>query len=121
MLLDQILQAHGGTDRWAKLSTVTGQVAYGGPFWEFKGHADFASTETFEADLHSEHIRQVDQATGRVIVFDKKKDRVSVTAADGTLLDELTGARATFDGFTPKRSGALRRSPTSAVTRHGTT
>jgi hypothetical protein len=107
MLLDQILQAHGGATRWENLTAVTGRVTFGGPFWEFKGHGDFASTESFEADLHSERIRQVDQATGRTIVFDKNKDRVTVTAADGTVLDELTGARATFDGFTPETQWSI--------------
>lgn len=98
-LLSHVIESNGGLDRWNGASTVSTRITYGGPFWEFKGQAGFAGTELVEADLHSERIRQVQQDTGRVTEFDKSADRVTVTAADGTLIDALDHPRASFHGY----------------------
>jgi hypothetical protein len=47
-LLERVLEAHGGLDPWKKLSTLSARITYGGPFWEFKGHADFVGTVTVD-------------------------------------------------------------------------
>jgi hypothetical protein len=99
-LLEQILTANGGTERWNAITTVTAEVTFGGPFWEFKGQPDFASTELVEASARGEFIRQTDVKTGRTVVFDKSQDRVTVTDADGTVIDELEHPRHSFDGYT---------------------
>ena len=98
-LLSHVLEAHGGPDRWNNASTITSRITFGGPFWEFKGQSDFAGTNLVEAFVHEERIRQVQEGTGRVVEFDKKADRVTVTAADGTLIDALDHPRATFEGY----------------------
>ncbi|RJU03262.1 hypothetical protein D6T65_04055 [Arthrobacter frigidicola] len=99
-LLEQVLEANGGLDRWKNLNTFTARIAYGGPFWEFKGQPDVVGTDLVEASLQEQRTRHTQEGTGRVIEYDKKSDRVTVTAADGTLIEELTNPRASFEGYT---------------------
>ncbi|MFE5144106.1 hypothetical protein ACFRDV_41925 [Streptomyces fagopyri] len=106
-LLTRVLEAQGGLDRWKSLSAVTARITYGGPFWEFKGHADFAGPEITEAHAQEEYIRQVQELTGRTVVYDRKADRVTVTAADGEILATLDNPRSSFDGFTPETPWSL--------------
>lgn len=106
-LLARVLQANGGLDHWRSLSTLTARIDYGGPFWEFKGHPDFVGTDTVEADLQKQSIRQVQESTGRTVVFDKAADRVTVTDADGTVIETLDDPRSTFDGYTPETPWSL--------------
>lgn len=101
-LLSKILEAHGGLDRWKKLSTLTARITYDGPFWEFKGHADFVGDDVVEAALQKEHSEHRQQSTGRTVVFDREADRVTVTGHDGQVLVDLHEPRSTFDGFTPE-------------------
>ncbi|MEH1168905.1 hypothetical protein V6V47_26310 [Micromonospora sp. CPCC 205539] len=98
-LLASVIERHGGLDRWNAASTLTARITYGGPFWEFKGQPEFAGTELVEADLHRERIRHVQEGTGRITEYDREADRITVTAADGTPIEELTHPRATFDGY----------------------
>lgn len=97
-LLNEINETHGGLERWHDATTIEADVAYGGPFWELKGVADFAGTDHVVADIHRQHIKLA-QPSGRVIDFDKDTDVVTVTAADGTA-ERLEHPRASFDGYT---------------------
>ncbi|MCG5444985.1 hypothetical protein NIE79_003428 [Micromonospora sp. NIE79] len=106
-LLAKVIERHGGLDRWNTASTLTTRLTYGGPFWAFKGRPDFDSTELVEADLHRERIRHVQEGTGQVTEYDIDTDRVTVTAADGSLIDELTNPRASFAGYTGESQWSL--------------
>jgi hypothetical protein len=99
-LLDKVLIAHGGKARWDALEKVKATITYGGPFWAFKGNADFAVTELVEADLYQEWIRHTEPITGRVIEYYKKADRVVIFNRDGEIVDELENPRASFEGYT---------------------
>ncbi|MBP2472080.1 hypothetical protein JOF53_000952 [Crossiella equi] len=99
-LLTGVLAAHGGLARWRGASTLRATVTSGGPFWASKGHPDFAATDQVEARLQEQHLRVTSSASGRVFVYSKKEDRVSVTEADGTVVAELDNPRATFAGYT---------------------
>ncbi|MFC3505318.1 hypothetical protein ACFOOK_30750 [Micromonospora krabiensis] len=101
-LLSRVVEAHGGLDRWKNLSTLTARITYGGPFWEFKGHADFVGDDLVEASLQAERSIHRQQATGRTVVLDRAADRVTVTGRDGEVLADLREPRATFDGYTPE-------------------
>ncbi|RSM87401.1 hypothetical protein DMH04_10185 [Kibdelosporangium aridum] len=106
-LLTKVLDAHGGLDRYRSVSTITLNVAFGGPFWEFKGHADFVDTGEVEADLHSQKIRHRQLTTGRTIEFDRAQNLVAVTSADGDVIDQLKNPRATFEGYTTESKWSL--------------
>ncbi|MHA7264591.1 hypothetical protein ACX80W_15470 [Arthrobacter sp. TMN-37] len=106
-LLEQVVAANGGLDRWKNLTTSTARITYGGPFWEFKGQPDVVGTDLVEASLQEERTRHTQEGTGRVVEYDKKTDRVTVTAADGTLIEELNNPRASFEGYTPETQWSL--------------
>ncbi|RKR92304.1 hypothetical protein BDK92_6742 [Micromonospora pisi] len=106
-LLEHVLKANGGLDHWKSLSTLNARITYGGPFWEFKGHADFVGTETVEASLQNEHIRHVQESTGRTTVFDRAANRVTVSDADGRVIETLDDPRRTFAGYTPETQWSL--------------
>jgi len=55
-LLDYVLDAHGGINRWNRLHSVEGQFSIGGAIWTFKGVPDALKDVTIVADLHSERI-----------------------------------------------------------------
>jgi len=97
-LLDKIIAAHGGLEPWRTATTIEADVAYGGPFWGFKGVGDFVGTDHVVADVHREHIT-LTQPSGRVIEFDKQADLVRVTHPDGTT-ERLAHPRSSFDGYT---------------------
>jgi hypothetical protein len=99
-LLGGVLEAHGGLDRWRKFSTLSARIRYGGPFWEFKGHADFLGVNTVEASVQKQYFRQFEESTGRSILFDKSANRVTITGADGKVIEALDNPRATFAGYT---------------------
>lgn len=106
-LLAKVIDAYGGFDRYNQVSTIELDVTYGGPFWDFKGHADFAGTEATIADLHSQKITQLNLETGRKVEFDQEKSLVTVTSANGTVLDNLKNPRDTFEGYTPDTKWSL--------------
>ena len=39
-LLDYVLDAHGGLNRWSGVSTLTAKLAADGPFWKLRGFPD---------------------------------------------------------------------------------
>ncbi|MGI5414076.1 hypothetical protein ACQEV9_45740 [Streptomyces chartreusis] len=96
-LLEQIQKTHGGR-RWRKAQVIEAHVAYGGPFWAFKGVADFVGTDHVVADVHRQRIR-LTQPSGRVIAFDKYADVLTVTEPHGAV-ERLWHPRASFDGYT---------------------
>jgi len=95
-LLRLVLDAHGGLDHWRSLTTLTARITYGGPFWAAMGRPDFVGVDRVEADLKRQRFHQVQESTGRTVVHDKAADLVTVTAADGTVLEELLHPRSTF-------------------------
>lgn len=99
-LLEQVLKAHGGLDRYRTVERMSTEIIYEGPFWEFKGHADFAGTEEVVADLHTQKIRSHQPSTGRLVDFEQATGLVTVTNAEGEVVEELKNPRATFEGYT---------------------
>ena len=89
-----MIEHHGRTDRWNTASTLTTRLTEGGPIRAFKGRPDFNRTELVEADLHRQRIRHVQQGTGQITEHDSHTDRVTVTGADRSRIDELRNPRA---------------------------
>jgi hypothetical protein len=36
-LLAEVIDAHGGLDRWSRITGMTARMTIGGPFWAYKG------------------------------------------------------------------------------------
>ena len=54
-LLDYVLDAHGGLNRWSGVSTLTAKLAAGGPFWKLRGFPDAFGDETLTVDVRRQH------------------------------------------------------------------
>src|SRR5258708_23985673 len=54
-LLDFVLDAHGGLNRWSGVSTLTAKLAAGGPFWGQQGFPDAVGDETLTIDTRRQH------------------------------------------------------------------
>lgn len=101
-LLSSVLEAHGGLDKWANLNGLKAEIVYSGPFWGYKGQPEFAGVEIVEADLQQQRILSTNAASGRVVEYNREQDRVTVSAADGSLLHALDRPRASFAGYGPE-------------------
>jgi hypothetical protein len=96
-LLDAVLEAHGGVDRWRRSSTIEATIVTGGKLWEIKGqpqdpvprrmtvalHREWASVRPFGAD---------DQKT------DFTPERVAIEKLDGRVVAERDNPRESFAG-----------------------
>src|ERR1700733_739858 len=54
-LLDIVLEAHGGLDRWNQLSTIRAKMTVAGAIWEFKQKPGLLTDVTFESGIHDQH------------------------------------------------------------------
>ncbi|MBW0019964.1 MAG: hypothetical protein JO236_20805 [Mycobacterium sp.] len=96
-LLDAVLDAHGGLDRWRQFSSMTATIVSGGKLWEMKGQPqdplprrmivalqrEWASVQPFGA---------ADQKT------DFTPDRVAIEKLDGRVVSERSDPRESFAG-----------------------
>ncbi len=53
-LLDAVLEAHGGLDRWRQFSTVDATIVSGGKLWEIKGQPQDPAPRRMTVALHRE-------------------------------------------------------------------
>jgi hypothetical protein len=96
-LLSAALHAHGGIDRWRRLSRVEATIVTGGGLWAIKGQPQDSRPRRMSAALHREW------ASVRPFGADDQKtdftpDRVAIEKLDGTIVSERTAPRSSFDG-----------------------
>ena len=96
-LLDAVLDAHGGLDKWRQFSEVQATIVTGGQLWAIKGQPqdpmprrmtvasdrEWASLRPFGAD---------DQKTAF------SPERVAIEKLDGRVVSERSNPRKSFDG-----------------------
>ena len=96
-LLDAVLQAHGGLDRWNQLTRVVATIVTGGELWAIKGQPQDPLPRRMSATLHHEWASV--QPFG---ADDQKTDftpgRVAIEKLDGAVISERTDPRASFNG-----------------------
>jgi hypothetical protein len=96
-LLDFILDAHGGLERWLGVSTLTAKLAVGGPFWGQLGFPDAFLDETLTIDTHRQHaVFTPWTAPGQSLTFDTDPERVVLQTADGQTVDSRTSPRFSY-------------------------
>lgn len=95
-LIDLVVDAHGGIDRWQQARTVSADIHVYGGFWGYKGQPDLLGHESVVAAVHQQHIEL--RSEGRTIEFDGAADRVTVHDPGG-LGDAITAPRASMAGF----------------------
>jgi hypothetical protein len=96
-LLDSVLQAHGGLDRWNQFRKVAATIVGGGGLWPLKGVTLDPAPREMTVMLHEEwaSVSPFGQP-GWHSSF--KADRVTIETAEGTVVQERTDPRASFTG-----------------------
>jgi hypothetical protein len=96
-LLDAVLDAHGGLERWRGFSRVEATIVTGGEFWGMKGLVQDADPRRMTVALHEEWASvqpfgAPDQKT------DFTRDRIAIEKLDGQVVAERADPREMFAG-----------------------
>ena len=98
-LLETVIEAHGGLERWKQLENVSARLAQGGGLWELKGQAGVLDDVVVTASLHEERVsHRPFGAADRRSSF--TPGRVAIENGDGTVFEALDQPRASFAGHT---------------------
>ncbi|HWN00639.1 MAG TPA: hypothetical protein VNO54_26615 [Streptosporangiaceae bacterium] len=101
-LLDFVLDAHGGLNRWSGVSTLTAKLAAGGPFWGQQGFPDAFGDETLTIDTRRQHaVFTPWTAPGQSLTFDTDPERVVLQDASGQAIARRTSPRSSSAGRDP--------------------
>ena len=97
-LLDLAIDAHGGWDRWQKLSKATVRANLGGGLWALKGQSDAPLDDVrMTVALHAQHVEASPfKAPGTRSVY--APERVAIETDDGRVLASRANPRAAFAG-----------------------
>jgi len=97
-LLQTVINAHGGMERWNQLDEVSARLKQGGVLWAFKGQGGVLDDVVVTASLHEERVsHRPFGAPDRHSVFTPQ--RVAIATDDGTELEALDQPRASFAGY----------------------
>jgi hypothetical protein len=96
-LLDHVLEAHGGLDRWNELTTVDATIVSGGELWGMKGLVQDPNPREMTVLLHQEwaSMRPFGAPDQRTTFT---PGRIAIEKLDGTLVADRVDPRASFAG-----------------------
>jgi hypothetical protein len=98
-LLDTVIEAHGGLQRWNQLDAVSARLVQGGALWGLKGQPGVLDDIFVRASLHQEReSHHPFGAPDRRSAF--TPERVAVETTSGDLVEALDQPRASFAGHT---------------------
>lgn len=99
-LLDTVIAAHGGLDRWRSATRLTAEVQAGGALWGLKGQPGVLDRYRIDVDLHRQSATLAPFAEpGLRAVY--TPDRVVVESLDGKVVSqERVRPRDSFAGHT---------------------
>ena len=98
-LLDSVIEAHGGLERWRELDAVSVHGVNGGALWALKGQPGVLDDVFVRASLH--HERESHHPFGapdRRSAF--TPERVAIETISGDVVEALEQPRASFAGHT---------------------
>jgi hypothetical protein len=96
-LKDFVIAAHGGLDRWNRLSSVRAHLLVGGQLWPLKKQDGIINDTMVRMDLHTQSASHYEFANcGLRTCF--TGDRVAIETTNGQLVAERANPRATFHG-----------------------
>jgi hypothetical protein len=99
-LLETVIEAHGGLERWNQLDRVSARLVQGGVLWAFKGQPGVLDDVVVTASLHEERAsHRPFGAPDRRSSF--TPDRVAIETDDGAVVEALDQPRASFAGHAP--------------------
>jgi hypothetical protein len=95
-LLDRAVAAHGGLDRWNRITSVTFDASIGGAFWPLKGQGDALKDVRLEVATTRQLVTMELAGQGRRYVFEPL--RVVVQHDDGSVIQARENPDRSFDG-----------------------
>jgi hypothetical protein len=108
-LLADVIEAHGGFDRWNARRRLTATIVSGGELWALKGIDQNQDPRTLQIELHRQWASVEPYGrTGRRAVF--TTDHIAIEADEGRIVAERRNPRASFAGHDMRTSwDALHR------------
>jgi hypothetical protein len=98
-LLETVIEAHGGLDRWRELDAISARLVHGGALWKVKGQQGLLDGVFIRACLHQQWVSHHPfGAADRRSVF--TPDRVAIETTNGDVVEALERPRASFAGHT---------------------
>ena len=98
-LLETVIEAHGGLERWNQLDAVSVHGVNGGALWALKGQAGVVDDVFVRASLHEERESHHPFGAGdRRSAFTPQRVAIETTA--GEVVEALDQPRASFAGHT---------------------
>jgi hypothetical protein len=96
-LLQRVLDAHGGLERWHRFHSVSAQLVTGGGLWGLKGLVQDPAPRRMTASLHEEFasVTPFGQADWRTSF---RPGRIAIETTSGTVVRERPDPRASFAG-----------------------
>ncbi|MFF8026534.1 hypothetical protein ACFZDJ_36650 [Streptomyces sp. NPDC007896] len=98
-LLSEVLEAHGGTERWGQFKTVTATIVSDGELFSAKGLPRDLQPRQMTVNMHREHA-SVHPFGAPDQHSDFTPDRIAIERADGTVVAERLNPREAFTGHT---------------------
>ena len=95
-LLDNAVAAHGSSDRWNQVKSITVDAAINGALWYLKGKPDALKNVRFEVDTTRERLTMDFVGQDKRSVFEPS--RVEMQGRDGALIDARDDPERSFDG-----------------------
>jgi hypothetical protein len=94
-LLDQVLMAHGGLDRWRQLSTVSASIVTSGSLWGMKGLTQDSAPRRMIVWLHEQRASVMPfGAPNQLTAY--SPDKIAIETIEGQLVAERSDPRASF-------------------------
>lgn len=98
-LLERVLEAHGGLDRWNELTSVKAHLINGGVLWALKRQEGVIDDVDVHVDLHREFTSHIPFGRpGLRSAF--SADRVAIESDTGEVVEERRNPRDSFAGHT---------------------
>ncbi|ORV92160.1 hypothetical protein AWC11_09335 [Mycobacterium interjectum] len=96
-LLDAVLAAHGGVDRWRRFGSMEATIVSGGKLWEIKGQPQDPTPRRMSVALQREWA-SVQPFGGADQRTDFTPQRVAIEKLDGSVVAERFNPRESFAG-----------------------
>jgi hypothetical protein len=98
-LLDEVVDAHGGLDRWNQLEHVHAHLIQGGVLWALKGHSGQLADVFVTANLHQQWVSH-EPFLSPILRSIYTPDQVIIEEKDGPPDESLESPRESFAGHT---------------------
>ncbi|MGY4929373.1 hypothetical protein [Streptomyces sp. 900105755] len=100
-LLDLILEAHGGLQRWREATTIRAHGSMGGLLWTLRGQQGILATADMTVEVQQQRM-VYEGFTGPGLRGVFTPDRVAIERRDGEVVAERPSPRDAFAGHGPQ-------------------